>query len=115
MYVRTYAITDVQDTRIFYYFRITTNFTLTSWFCTTSMVKDQRDIRNKLTVNVERLAGPNISGFSPMKFFIRILYGALASIDYLTTAKYSWENFVVLLKTAKFKHTEYFHLYSMRV
>ena len=53
------------------------------------MVKDPHTFYSKLTVNVERFVGPNISGFSLIKFFIRMLYGALASTTYyLTIAKY---------------------------
>ena len=55
------------------------------------------------TVNIKRFAGLNICGFSPMKIFVGIYCcGALASnVNYLTIAKYLWENFHSTLKTVK--------------
>ena len=53
------------------------------------------------TVNVERFAGLNVHGFSPMKVFVAILLRCLGQqcVYYLTIVKYSWEQ--VLLKTVK--------------
>ena len=53
------------------------------------------------TVNMERFAGLNIHGFSPMKVFAAILLWCLGQqcVYYLTIVKYSWEQ--VLLKTVK--------------
>ena len=50
---------------------------------------------------MERFTGLNICGFSPMKFFVEILRGALATSVYLPIAKNSWENFCGTLKTMK--------------
>ena len=51
------------------------------------------------TVNGAIFAELNIHGFSPMRFFTGILHSTLAScVYYLTTAKYSWENFHGTLK-----------------
>ena len=57
-------------------------------------------IYKPITVNVERFTGLNIRGFSPIKFFTRIIFhDVLTSCDYcLTIAKYSWENLHGTLK-----------------
>ena len=55
-----------------------------------------------ITVAMERVAGLNIRGFSPMKFSRKYFRGALAtSVHYLPIAKSSWENFYGKHKTAK--------------
>ena len=48
------------------------------------------------TVNVERFAGLNICGFSPLKIFVGILSQCLSQQCLLF--KYSWENFSGTLK-----------------
>ena len=49
---------------------------------------------SKTTVDVERFAGLNIRGFSPLKFFAEIPSRRMAtSVHYLRIAKNSWENF----------------------
>ena len=54
------------------------------------------------TVNVERFAGLNIHGFSPMKFLWKYFHGALATSVYcLSIAKIHGKTFAVLSKTAK--------------
>ena len=51
------------------------------------------------TTNVERFAGLNILGFSPMKVLWEYFCSALASsVYYLTIAKNSWENFCGTVK-----------------
>ena len=59
-------------------------------------------LSNIYTVDVERFTGLNICGFSPMKFFVEILRGALAtSVYYLPVAKISQKNFRGKLKNCK--------------
>ena len=54
------------------------------------------------TVDVERFAGLNIRGFSPMKFSQKYFRGALASsVYYLSIAKNSQENFCGKLKNCE--------------
>ena len=69
------------------------------------------------TVDMERFAGLNIHGFSPMKFLRKYFCGALAtSVHYLPIAKNSRENFRSKLKNRKslaqrlFPHLQYYSI-----
>lgn len=67
------------------------------------------------TVNMQIFTGLHIHGFSPMKLSQEYFQGALAnSVHHSTVAKYSQENFPILLKTGKTMKVppvEYFHVY----
>ena len=55
-----------------------------------------------ITINVERFAGLNICGFSPMKFLQKYFHGALVTSVYcLPIAKNSRGNFHGTLKNCK--------------
>ena len=69
------------------------------------------------TVDVERFAGLNICGFSPIKFSRKYFRGALAtSVHYLPIAKNSQENFRGKLKNREsFLFTVYAQLRYVRM